>query len=421
MARLTLMTALLVVLPLLVVSTAPRARGAVETSASGIPMVRVPGIVSSGGPGRALAINDANWVVGMGQLEAPSVTDLPSPTGGVMRPFVWTGVGEAVSALPNYLQGEPFSGWATDVNTVGEVVGLHYLPTYPPGSQVPFGWTEAAGHREVGVVGLPGTNGSVGIGDKGTIVGSYQLDASTCDPPSGVGPVTCSFLGDIDATDYTIIDGFGGLDVESQFAVGGGSFWTSADGVLPLGGSYDFANAFGMNGVGGVAGFVTVGAATHPAYWSDPAAAPILIAPPGGAFGLARDVNDQGVVVGEWYTPSGATHGFMWSEADGFLDLDPLQAATSPFSSGPDSAAFSVNSSGVVAGLSFDETGREVPVLWDPNGALSVDLPPTIGPIEANGEVGVELTITPNVADPEGDPVTVTWTRADVTSEEAGF
>jgi len=76
-------------------------------------------------------------------------------------------------------------------------------------------------------------------------------------------------------------------------------------------------------------------------------------------------INDSGTIVGFGTTASGETHGFVWSKADGLVDLGTL--------GGDFSWASDINSSGLVAGYSKTAGGDEHAIAWSADGGL-IDL-----------------------------------------------
>jgi probable HAF family extracellular repeat protein len=70
---------------------------------------------------------------------------------------------------------------------------------------------------------------------------------------------------------------------------------------------------------------------------------------PGGRdFSVARGINDAGQVVGESGTASGQSHAFVWTAADGMVDLGTFVGATTPIST-----AQAINNAGQVVGASY--------------------------------------------------------------------
>jgi probable HAF family extracellular repeat protein len=138
------------------------------------------------------------------------------------------------------------------------------------------------------------------------------------------------------------------------------------------------SEARGINDAGEIVGAVTVGGTRIPVRWADSAAAPETL---GGAGGRPRDVNNDGLILGQaadasqallivYWTPDGVAHeldpaedttfeptsindagqvagnnadgGFRWSADDGFTDFEGL--------GGEDVDANGMNANGIIVG-----------------------------------------------------------------------
>ncbi len=70
---------------------------------------------------------------------------------------------------------------------------------------------------------------------------------------------------------------------------------------------------------------------------------------PGGTTSFARQINDDGFVIGFGDTAASPAHAFLWSSSAGMVDLGTL--------GGPTSAAFDINNRGVIVGTSMTASG----------------------------------------------------------------
>ena len=77
----------------------------------------------------------------------------------------------------------------------------------------------------------------------------------------------------------------------------------------------------------------------------------------GGTTSEARDINEQGQVVGVSQTAEGEPHAFIWDAPQGITDLGTL--------GGPTSEAFAINDQGQVVGRSSTGNGESHAFIWD--------------------------------------------------------
>ena len=137
------------------------------------------------------------------------------------------------------------------------------------------------------------------------------------------------------------------------------------------------SEARGVNDAGTIVGFVTLGGAQQGVVWPSATAAPVLLESLGGAYSFARAINDAGVVLGSAQTAAGDTVIVTWTpEDDGDYDdperLDPT--------GGQDYEATAINNRGLVAG-NADEA-----FLWsEDDGFDDVDAPEGGDDVDVNG------------------------------------
>lgn len=117
-------------------------------------------------------------------------------------------------------------------------------------------------------------------------------------------------------------------------------------------------NAYGINSRGEVVGRALLAPPVryHAVMWPNPSTVHDL-GTLGGKDSSARDINDNGTVVGYSETASGDTHAFVWRPNMGMRSLGTL--------GGKNSRAYAINSDGVIVGESETATGEVHATRWD--------------------------------------------------------
>ena len=132
--------------------------------------------------------------------------------------------------------------------------------------------------------------------------------------------------------------------------------------ISTLGGGASWAKD--ISDQGQVVGSSTTGDDHEHAFSWTPAGGIIDLGALGGSYSFATAVNESGVVVGA-VEAAGVAHAFLWTASDGMVDLGTLVGWGS-------SAAVAVNDSGQVVGWSDASEGRHA-FSWTANGGM-VDL-----------------------------------------------
>ncbi len=124
-------------------------------------------------------------------------------------------------------------------------------------------------------------------------------------------------------------------------------------------------DAYGINELGEIAGRALVGPPiySHAVYWPEPITV-IDLGTLGGDNSVARDINDDRVIVGHSDTASGETVAFIWHTDFGMQSLGTL--------GGANSKAYAINSTGQIVGESETATGEIHATLWNVSYATSV-------------------------------------------------
>lgn len=78
----------------------------------------------------------------------------------------------------------------------------------------------------------------------------------------------------------------------------------------------------------------------------------------GGFFGAARGIDERGTVVGESETADGRVHAFLWTRADGMMDLGALNPTTY-------SSAWAINRAGIIVGQAESQGEGLRPAFWN--------------------------------------------------------
>ncbi len=202
----------------------------------------------------------------------------------------------------------------------------------------------AAGIQAVFLGGNPSR--AYGINEAGFTVGSVDGNgiATVWTAPgtfSVVGPGLFSQFHDVN--DAGVAVGYWAVEGGTIHAVS----WTQAGGFQDIGtlraGSYSYAHA--INNSGQIVGQDQQGG-QRPFLWSPSAGMTALPILAGSMNGIAFDINDAGVVVGESHAElDGINHGVLWPTSGGVVDLGSL--------GGRFSTARGINSSGQVVGWSM--------------------------------------------------------------------
>ncbi len=144
----------------------------------------------------------------------------------------------------------------------------------------------------------------------------------------------------------TDINASGQVVGASTLATGGSHafLWTPEGGMRDLGTLGGQSNATAVNDLGQVVGYSrAAGDVDHAFLWSS-STGMLDLGDPGAPFSAARDVNNQGVVVGDfWVTGEpNERHAFLWTATDGMRDLGTM--------GGMQTTPVAVNDQGVIAG-----------------------------------------------------------------------
>jgi probable HAF family extracellular repeat protein len=253
---------------------------------------------------RAYAINNQGQVVGSAQLGDENT-----------HAFLWT-PGGGMQDLHGPEGG--YSSWAYGINELGYVVGGAYT-----GSACAFVWLPWLGMRSL-VTG-PGYMdiAAYAINDQGQMVGLA---------PSGDD--VHAFL-----STYGVIQNLGTLGGQTSVA-------------------------YGLNDQGQVVGFSSTASwATHAFLWTVGGGMHDL-GTPGSNYSdsLAMAVNERGQVVGHAYR-NGEERAFLWTEADGMVDLNGLVVNGDGWTLWE---AYDINESGQIVGWGYDPAWNERAFLANP-------------------------------------------------------
>ena len=359
------------------------------TSTEGAHLLTIPLITGSGG-GTAVDIADNGWVaLSQGLWEGigyPRRDIAPNPFGSPNPDFTVTAIGTDGTVVGNY----PPDSTGRRSLFVRRPDGTIVTPAAPPGDS-----------GALAVV-------PVGISDEGYIAGTYHAVGNTCGPSTSG---TCSFLATPDADgNYTMqtlpptptggrffTTAIGGLATGSGIVIGGSGWtWSPADGFLALTGGVPRD----VNRTGAMTGTISPqSGVSEAAYWSDPAADPILLGSIGAdtqSFAWALDNSDR--VVG-WSgtsaSPSVDRRAFVWIPGTGEISL----LGTTP--GGTTSEATGITDDGLVVGMA-----QQRPVIWDLDGDYDIDYPPepTLIATDYVVEEGDVATAQVSITDADGDP-----------------
>lgn len=315
----------------------------------------------------ANAINEKGQVVGYSQAA------------GGNHAFIW----DAVNGMRE-LSSHPY-GVAYSINESGTAVGS-WNPSWVRSAL----WT-SSGMTDLGTAAGGPYSEAYGINDAGYIV---QNDAYFWGPPgsaylrspsgtvTNIGPVPgYNWAYGTGINNLEQICGVGAIAWNSGYRDSRAFRWDPTTGMLvidPLpGGAWNIALEINESGV--VVGQSAVaGGLTHPYVW-DPVDGAVdigVLASTGVAGGgVAQGINDYGVVVGNSEVAPGVGHAFFWTGDEGIVDLN------SRLLNGTDwqylEAAYAINNAGLIVGGGFLTNGDYHAFL----------LTPTDAPVPAPGAI----------------------------------
>ena len=298
------------------------------------------------GPGRGSDVNSAGMVVGQSGEHAVvwtqsggmvdlgtlggirSAADHVTEAGQVVgyayvnatdwHTFSWTPAGGMVDV--GTLGGPNSSPW--DVSDTGQIVGQSNWAGFPPPLRA-FSWTAAGGLVDLGVLEQSNTL-ALAVNDVGQVVGSSGRPF-VWSQATGMQTIRPFSGGAADINDNGWIVGWVAMPTGFHALV-----WPAAGGMIDLGRSS--STAIAINDANEVVWLVQADDGSTHVMFLAPAGQPLDIGTLGGAGttiptqypGLA--LNDAGQVVGWSQTTDGGSHAFVWSLAEGMVDLGPGQA-----------------------------------------------------------------------------------------------
>ena len=281
-------------------STATSQAHALRWSTAGhTPAVAVDLGAPAGGISQAEAVNAAGQVAG-----STSQVIVSQIVNGQFQshPFLWTEGGGRIDVqtltVPGNFPGAP-GGLGEFLNALGQVAGSAF--TRQSDAVHAYLWPPASRIRDLGTLG--GRNSfAKALNDEGQVAGTAEIESAR------IFARTHAFL------------------------------WTATGGMQNLGtlGGRN-SDAFALNALGQVAGLsetqlidpsTSANPLTHAFFWSPSGPAPghmIDLGTFGGLTSLAAGINDSGQVVGKAATDPASpnlAHGFVWTAAEGLVDLN---------------------------------------------------------------------------------------------------
>jgi probable HAF family extracellular repeat protein len=250
--------------------------------------------------------------------------------------FVWTRHGGMQDLNPP----EITQSLATGINDLGHVVGVATFPVGDDHFQAhAVLWTKQNGIQDFGTLGNFST--AFGINDRDQVVGDTNITGGNTDAAfvwtKAGGMEDLGTLGGGGATAQAI-NNLGHV-VGGSFTGDGfhAFFWTTSVGMRDLGtlGGCE-SQATGINDVGEIVGGSSIDCVSnnrHAFLWTRKTGLQDLATPQGTSFGGPGAVNILGMVVGAacplQCLSQESVHGFIWTTATGWLDLNNLILADS--------------------------------------------------------------------------------------------
>lgn len=168
------------------------------------------------------------------------------------------------------------------------------------------------------------------------------------------------------------------------------------------------SQALAINQDGQIVGYSEATGYQHATLWDH--GTEIDLGTLGGYGSIARDINDQGQVVGESVTEDGEWHAFLWSDGN-MIDLGTL--------GGIYSYARSINNRGEIVGISAHAQGKSRPFLWK-NGIMT-DLGTLGGEFGSAESINSSGRIVGGSANELGQSQPTLWFQAQTYSLNFGY
>lgn len=307
--------------------------------------------------GATLSAQSSRYVVqDLGQIDGSSSIAVAINDAGVVAGYIETPLRDTRAARAvdgrtfEYVPGlEAVTSSASDVNVFGDLAGIALVST-SPWTLHAIRYTDAGGVEDLGSFG--GNSFGVGINRSGQVAG-WSFAGSVFS--------TRAFV----ATPGQWLQDLGTLGGASSFASGindagqvaghsettGGRWhafrYTPGLGLLDLGTPTDASSfAFGINVSGQVVGRLSTTSSTHAFRYTHGVGIEDLHTV-SASTSEASDINDAGAVVGYLSTPGTAAHAFLYTDADGMIDLN---TAIDPASGWVLNAAWGINNAGEIVG-----------------------------------------------------------------------